>query len=760
MSPSIVSMILLVALATIALAAPQQAPPGGLGVQTSSGLLQGTKQQQATGNASVYQFLSVPYALAPVGKLRFQKPVPLDASQARHSIVDASKLGKTCPQFRHMTQFISPLMNIDEHHQTSEDCLRLHIYVPEWLVQQADNADALAPSDEPLPVIVWLAGEGFDFADARQFDGSHLATTSKSIVVVVQYRVGVLGFMNSAELGLGGNMGLHDQLLALNWVRENIAAFGGEPTNVSLMGRFSGSMSISSLITAPKQHLIRDKTTGKLLFKRVALISGVTVDDWILDSKQHLRAEQVYNKALEDGLCSSSNKLECLQSVPVDRLVELGGYLWRPSRDNELVGDLLPAEAVRRGQFAADLESVLFGGVKSEGSLCLYRHLLTNNGYGQLFEDDDNNQKLTPDHVFGMLRDDAHFYFKQPINKTSPIETALETLVRGELVQDQQQQQQQPTGDELAARLRESYLSACANFLIKTPVAELKRQLLAANKRAETRFNLNKKPIKVHHYELVHKPSISLAPQYIKTAAHGDDVMLLFGLAHKQAPANARDLATSRRLAQLVANFVHGKLPLLSSQSNTNNGDPSTWANEAKPLELAEHLAAQQADKPASERTRLVVIEAQQQATELEKAPTTTSKRSINRPFAGHEMSLASSSSSDGNTLGSARPEWQTTNAVLVLGVAGVALSLTTLCFVVVVVYVHRPRACRDQVQQVRGQARDQLAASSYNICADTDDQAALANQKDGRQFNSVFAKLTSSRSQETQQVANNDSHC
>ncbi|CAG2109999.1 unnamed protein product, partial [Medioppia subpectinata] len=129
---------------------------------TTSGQLRGLHVVKSK-RVESYQYLGVPYASPPVGKLRFQRPQPLNET---NELRMATEFAPTCVQMRHLPQLINPLLNVDEEHKTSEDCLYLNIYVPKQLSNTKQSS---------LPVMVWLPGEGYDFADARQFDGSFLA---------------------------------------------------------------------------------------------------------------------------------------------------------------------------------------------------------------------------------------------------------------------------------------------------------------------------------------------------------------------------------------------------------------------------------------------------------------------------------------------------------------------------------------------------------------------------------------------------------
>lgn len=543
-------------------------------VQTSSGLLQGAQVD------SVYKFLSVPYAEPPVGALRFQRPVEL-SKEAQATMVDASKLGKTCPQYRHLTRFISPLLDIDHEHQTSEDCLHLNIYVPTSVGSARQEDNRLQTSAKQLPVIVWIPGEGFDFADARQFDGSTLAQQTKSIVVTVQYRVGVLGFLHAPKLNIQGNMGLHDQLMALRWVKKNIGSFGGDSDQVTLMGRFTGSMSISALVTAPNQQLIRTPS-GELLFNKVALLSGVAVPDWIIDSNQAQRAQKLEDKATERGYCSLEQVQDgsCLANMTVEQLMSVADYGWRLVVDKELVGEMSPVDAIEAGQLAQGLQAVMIGETAQEGTLCLYRHLLESGttNFAQLIEED----KLSADDLFDVINYDSQVYFGYNLTKSNPIQAALESLLSDD------SQSHLASDSSAEQKLRDRYLNACSSYMVKSHSNRFKRNIMARNHLVNNRMDANQRSVDVFHYELKYKPSFSLAPDYIKTAAHGDDVPLIFGLVFKQPrdEMNEADLMVTRKMLAYIANFVH------SNNNNKQQQQQHTKLTQNETNELNDWVAA------------------------------------------------------------------------------------------------------------------------------------------------------------------------
>jgi len=195
-------------------------------VETVSGRLRGAV------DSSVTSFKGIPFAAPPVGALRWRAPQP---PQPWDGVRDASKAGPICPQFR------------DGETTGEEDCLYLNVWTP----GQRGN--------QSLPVLFWIHGGGFvngGTIDPRE-DGATLAREGM-VVVTTNYRLGRFGFFAhpaltaaNADQGRLGNYGIMDQIAALEWVRDNIASFGGDPENVTVAGESAGGISVNHLMTAP-----------------------------------------------------------------------------------------------------------------------------------------------------------------------------------------------------------------------------------------------------------------------------------------------------------------------------------------------------------------------------------------------------------------------------------------------------------------------------------------------------------------------------
>lgn len=193
----------------------------------------GAVRGMRTGSSFVWR--GIPYAAPVSGPHRFRlprRPQPWDG------VRDCFTDGQVAPQNMDNT------VPIDRSLAMGEDCLWLNIWAP------------AATSDAPRPVLVWVHGGAYCLGTAAQgvYDGRKLSETGDVVVVTVNYRVGAFGFLDLSSLSpdFTPNLGLHDQIAALEWVRDNIASFGGDPDNVTLFGESSGAGCVTALLTAPR----------------------------------------------------------------------------------------------------------------------------------------------------------------------------------------------------------------------------------------------------------------------------------------------------------------------------------------------------------------------------------------------------------------------------------------------------------------------------------------------------------------------------
>uniref|UniRef100_A0A336LRV4 CSON014630 protein n=1 Tax=Culicoides sonorensis TaxID=179676 RepID=A0A336LRV4_CULSO len=264
-----------------------------------------------SGLKNVDQFLGIPYAEAPVGSRRFMPP---GAPPLWQGLKFATKFAPVCPQtlpdvndpknplskgrYDQIKRLFTYLKNEDE------DCLYLNVYVPAW--------DGQMPHTK-LPVIVYIHGESYEWNSGNAYDGTTLASYGQVIVVTVNYRLGILGFLKpSLSENTVSNFGLLDQIAALQWIKDNIEAFGGDNKAVTLMGHSTGAACINFLMISP---------VAKGLFHRAILMSGSALSDWALTNvplSSTVQVAQQLDCPIEDDLL-----LRCLREKPVEELMRL-----------------------------------------------------------------------------------------------------------------------------------------------------------------------------------------------------------------------------------------------------------------------------------------------------------------------------------------------------------------------------------------------------------------------------------------------------
>ena len=280
--------------------------------EVEAGSLTGIRQER------VDAWLGVPYAEPPVGRLRFTAPRRV---RPWSGLRPATQPGGAAQQ---RTAVAASTRRLGT---PSEDCLYLNVFAP----------TEPAP---PRPVLVWIHGGAYTSGSGALYDGAQLAAEGEIIVVTINYRLGVFGFVDLAavtDADVPSNLGLRDQIAALEWVRDNIAAFGGDPERVTVAGESAGSVSVSLLLTAPS-------TRG--LFRSAIMESG----SYSLIHGSDVRLEVARRYADELGLGPDDG--DRLWEMPAERLLAAQQAVRRavpgtvpaaPWFDGELVPDSLAA---------------------------------------------------------------------------------------------------------------------------------------------------------------------------------------------------------------------------------------------------------------------------------------------------------------------------------------------------------------------------------------------------------------------------------
>lgn len=304
-----------------------------------------TKYGEVSGVAErgITRFMGIPYAAPPVGALRWRAPQKPASWQG---VRVCSRPGPCCPQKPGQVNN----MTLDQH-EKSEDCLYLNVWTP---AQSTHDA---------LPVLVYIHGGAFlgGMGSAQLFEGWGFASRGV-VLVTINYRLGIFGYMAHPQLsaenekGVSGNYGLLDQIAALRWIKENIAAFGGDPNRITVAGQSAGGMSVCALLTSPL-------SAG--LFRAAAIHSGGPGYNRMMPEMQ--KVEAFGERAMQICGCTT---LSQMREVSAEELLDVDincdeRIPFQPCID----GYILPESsycAFMNGRIAQ--VPLLFGSTQDEGS--------------------------------------------------------------------------------------------------------------------------------------------------------------------------------------------------------------------------------------------------------------------------------------------------------------------------------------------------------------------------------------------------------
>ena len=298
-------------------------------VETSAGRLQGASER------GLHVFRGVPYAAAPTGVLRFRPPQP---ATPWAGVRDATRSGPASPQYA--LPFFSWINAAVR--SPGDDCLNLNVFTP-----GLDGARR--------PVLVWIHGGGFLVGSGSTllYEGHRLAERGDVVVVTLNYRLGALGFAHlgsvlGGELADSTNLGIRDQIAALEWVRDHIDRFGGDPGNVTVFGQSAGGMSVATLLGAPR---------ARGLIRRAICQSGAA--DHVIEREEAARVASALLRRLGGPPPSHAKlgriPLETLLEAQRGVMADLADWntlmVFLPTVDGDIVPEQ-PLDAIRRGATA------------------------------------------------------------------------------------------------------------------------------------------------------------------------------------------------------------------------------------------------------------------------------------------------------------------------------------------------------------------------------------------------------------------------
>lgn len=331
-------------------------------VHTESGAVIGKIEALPNGK-SVYEYLGIPYAEPPVGGLRFAAPKPI---KPWTGIKQATEFGATCGQ----PALNYPNAGLFHPGSDEEDCLFLNVFVPSTI-----------KPDEKMVVMVFIYGGGYTEGSSSSYPGAVLAAFNDVIFLSFNYRIGILGFFNVPGTDITGNYGMLDQVLALKWVQNNIASFGGDPNKVTIFGESVGGNSVSL-------HLISPLSKG--LFQRAIIQSGAASSPLFCGKVTQPKQLELFAKAINCPFTLGLSLVECARGKSANEIIKgqegvsHANYhgpldILAPVVDGHFLPDL-PENLFNTGKFHSEVD-VITGFTDNEGAMmAMFLPQLVQNG--------------------------------------------------------------------------------------------------------------------------------------------------------------------------------------------------------------------------------------------------------------------------------------------------------------------------------------------------------------------------------------------
>lgn len=314
-------------------------------------------------------FQGIKYAEDPIGELRFKPPRPFIAGEAVWDVSTNPKIA--CSQTLNGFAF------------GQEDCLILNVYVPESAINK----------QESLPVMFWIHGGGLKTGgSSMERYGPQMYMDREVVLVTINYRLGIFGFLSMGDEIVPGNAGFRDQNLALRWVNENIESFFGNSEKVTIFGESAGGESVS-------YHIISPMSRG--LFRRAIMQSGTALDSWARPRSPRL-LEMQNAQVFEQLGCLTEDTLVCLQGKSSEELLVVNKIATFAVIDETYTTDaFIPAgadELFANGDFDNELE-VIIGTNKEDGMLMIFEQLLDPSKWQDVL---DNIDVIGPSSLFSI----------------------------------------------------------------------------------------------------------------------------------------------------------------------------------------------------------------------------------------------------------------------------------------------------------------------------------------------------------------------
>lgn len=335
--------------------------------------------------AKILVALKIPYAAAPTGELRFRKPqmhdkwtVPLNTNRWSGSLqlhscpqpsMESKRRRKRATQedifaFWNERMWIQPVVGGITAANSSEDCLHLNVWAP------VHDDGTIFADREKKPVMVFIHGGAYTMGSAYSnlHEGTALSLKTDTVIVTINYRLGPFGFLKSeVESSAGGNMGLMDQQMALEWVKDNVEHFGGDPDRVTIFGESAGSESVH-------YHLMNADSSE--LFHRAIMESGVAVaGGWAYEDPKKAR-ERGLKEAVKVGCANAESKVDhevlaCMRTKDVKAFLAAWDEEYKPTTDDTFFPYSMEESLKKLDAAGANVKSrkpILVGFNRDEGS--------------------------------------------------------------------------------------------------------------------------------------------------------------------------------------------------------------------------------------------------------------------------------------------------------------------------------------------------------------------------------------------------------
>jgi len=481
-------------------------------VSTTKGRIQGFDTRSPHGR-DVSAFYGIPYAQPPIDNLRFRHPRP---NEAWDGIKQTKTMPNTCIQIKDtMWPGFSGSEQWNPNTKLSEDCLYLNVVVPK-------------PHPKNAAVLLWIYGGGFwgGTTTLDLYDFRTIVSEENIIAVGIQYRVASMAFLYFDTTDVPGNAGMFDQLMAMQWVKDNIAQFGGNPNNITLMGESAGGCSVSLHLLSP---------LSRHLFSQAIMQSASAIVPWGVITKEEsfmrgLRLAELMNCPHDRENIRAA--IDCLRKANATEMVykEWNGItmgltigIFVPIIDGSFL-DEKPAVALKKKEFKKT--NILMGANKDEGIYFIFYYLmdLFKKEEDVFINRDDFQRSITELNIYAnpLQKKAIEFEYTNWLNPGDPIKNR-----------------------EAVDRLTGDWQFTC-------PVVEF------AHKYAETGNN-------VYMYYFTQRASTSPWPIW-SGAMHADEIDFLFGKPLNQAHGYTEaEQRLSKKMMTYWANFAKTGNPSLSA---------------------------------------------------------------------------------------------------------------------------------------------------------------------------------------------------